>query len=206
MIIDIIIIFILVILPFINLKKGFLLSCIGFIGSLFSSILTLRILPYFSIFVKENTGAVGFVESFFSNNTVSQGVSVKSKIFEVICSLLSVDTTNGLIDIKDIILNALCFVFLFFFIKICIKIIIKTLSSVVLKVPIISQINSVLGFTLGVVKAFVSIFILCSAVALLSNIPTLSNTLNSQINSSSLYYVFSQSSGNIVDVFLNILA
>ena len=120
MIIDLTIITILVILPFINLKKGFLLSCLGFVGSVFCSILTLRIVPYFSIFVKENTNAVNVINKLFSNGN-NQGVLVNSKLFEVICSLLSIDNTNGLVNIKDIILNVLCFVFLFFFIKICIR-------------------------------------------------------------------------------------
>lgn len=204
MIIDLTIITILVILPFINLKKGFLLSCLGFVGSVFCSILTLRIVPYFSIFVKENTNAVNVINKLFSNGN-NQGVLVNSKLFEVICSLLSIYNTNGLVNIKDIILNVLCFVFLFFFIKICIRIVIKAISNIVVKIPIVSQVNSVLGFSFGVVKGFVCIFVFCSAIALLSNIPALTNSLNSQIEGSSLYYVFSQTSGDIVDVFLNIM-
>ena len=203
MYLDIIIISLLLLIPFVGYKKGFVLSCVGVLGSVFCVVLALKITPVFSEFVETKTDIPHFVSNMLSGYNDSIINLPNSKIYDVITKILSVQSVE--LTINKLLIGAFCFMFVYVFVRICISIILKSISKLVNKLPILGKINSVLGLVLGVAKAFIFVFAMCGFVMLMTKMPGLNEVINSQIEQSALYVMFGESSASVVDVFLSIV-
>lgn len=202
MFIDFIIVLMLVVFPFVGFKKGFLLSCVGMCSTLFCFVMSFKTTPLFIDFIKAKTN----IFEFLSNITVGADENVaiimqKSKVFNAICNLVSI--TDIEISVGDLVLALMSFVFIFVFCKICISVLVRFVSRIVKKLPIVGKINSIFGSVLGVLKSFVLIFTICAIALTVSKIPEFGSVVSAQIEQSLLFDIFSESSAELVDVFLN---
>lgn len=201
---DLIIILLLLVVPFVGFKKGLILSCVGLFSALFCVVLAVKITPLFADFVETRTNIPQFISNILADaNNKILNLGENSKLFSVLSNVLGLQTKQ--FTLNNLLVGVFCFVFIYVFAKICICVVIKMLSKVVSRLPIIGRLNNILGLVFGVTKAMVMVFAMCAIVMTLSKIPEIDSFVLGQIEHSALYSVFSESSASVVNVFLNMV-
>lgn len=204
MFLDIIIIALLIIVPLVGLKKGLILSCVGMFGALFCIILAIKITPVFADFVETNTNIPDFISNILADASNSMiNIGGNSKLFAVITNILAVQTKQ--LTLNKMLVGVFCFVFIYVFARVCISVLVKMLTKVVSRLPIVGGVNSILGLVFGVAKSIIMVFAICAIAMTISKLPQVGEVVLGQIEHSTLYTVFSESSASLVNVFLSVV-